>query len=47
MSPAAAGAGHQLDLPLSNLASGEFLIAIVARTATERVETFVPIRVGR
>jgi VWFA-related protein len=47
LKPAAAGAGHQLDLPLSNLASGEFLIAIVARTATERVETFVPIRIGR
>ena len=41
------GAGYQLDLPLTSLATGEFLIAIVARTATERVETLVPMRIGR
>ena len=41
------GAGYQLDLPLRTLATGEFLIAIVARTATERVETLVPLRVTR
>lgn len=43
----ASGAGHQLDLPLSSLAAGEFVISVVAKTATERVETLVPIRVGR
>ena len=41
------GAGYELDLPLRTLATGEFLIAIVARTATERVETLVPLRIGR
>jgi hypothetical protein len=42
-----AAGDYQLDLPLTSLASGEFLIAIVARTATERVETLVPLRIGR
>ena len=39
--------GYELDLPLRTLATGEFLIAIVARTASERVETLVPLRVTR
>jgi VWFA-related protein len=38
---------YLLDLPLTNLAAGEFLISVVARTPEERVETFVPIRIGR
>ena len=45
--PAAAGGGQQVDLPLTSLATGEFLIAIAARTASDYVETFVPIRIGR
>jgi VWFA-related protein len=44
---ASAGGGYQLDLPLTSLATGEFLISIVARTPAERVETFVPLRIGR
>jgi VWFA-related protein len=39
--------GYQLDLPLTSLATGEFLIAIVARTEGDRVEAFVPIRIAR
>ena len=39
--------GYQLDLPLTSLATGEFLIAIVARTEADRVEAFVPIRIAR
>ena len=46
--PAAVRRGqHVLDLPLTSLATGEFLISIVARTDSERVETLVPIRIGR
>ena len=41
------GAGFRLELPLSSLATGEFLIAIAARTPAERVETFVPLRISR
>jgi hypothetical protein len=41
------GSGYQVDLPLRTLATGEFLIAVVARTAKERVETLVPLRIGR
>jgi VWFA-related protein len=45
--PAGTGGGYQLDLPLASLATGEFLVSIVARTAAERAEAFVPIRIGR
>ena len=41
------GGGFRLDLPLSSLATGEFLIAIAARTSGERVETLVPLRISR
>jgi VWFA-related protein len=41
------GAGFRLDLPLSSLATGEFIIAIAARNSTERVETLVPLRISR
>ena len=37
----------RLDLPLSSLATGEFLIAIAARTPGERVEALVPLRISR
>jgi hypothetical protein len=43
----AEGRGFRLDLPLSSLASGEFLIAIAARTTADRVETLVPLRISR
>ena len=42
-----AGASFRLDLPLSSLATGEFIIAIAARTPAERVETLVPLRISR
>ena len=41
------GAGFRLDLPLSSLATGEFIIAIAARTPAERVEALVPLRISR
>jgi VWFA-related protein len=41
------GSDYEVDLPLRSLAAGEFLIAIDARTATDRVETLVPLRVSR
>ena len=41
------GGGFRLDLPLSSLATGEFLISLAARTAAERVETLVPLRISR
>jgi VWFA-related protein len=41
------GGGFRLDLPLSSLATGEFLISIAARTPTERVEALVPLRISR
>ena len=41
------GAGFRLDLPLSSLATGEFIIAIAARTPADRVETLVPLRITR
>jgi VWFA-related protein len=41
------GAAFRLDLPLSSLATGEFIIAISARTAAERVEALVPLRISR
>jgi VWFA-related protein len=39
--------GFRLDLPLSSLATGEFLISIAARTPGDRVETLVPLRISR
>lgn len=45
--PAAVGSGYQIDLPLTSLAAGEFLVAVAARTTLESIETYVPIRVGR
>jgi hypothetical protein len=41
------GGAFRLDLPLSSLAAGEFLIAIAARTSAERVEALVPLRITR
>jgi VWFA-related protein len=45
--PLRQGGGYQLDLPLTNLAAGDFVIAMTARTTLESIETYVPIRVGR
>jgi hypothetical protein len=41
------GSGFELDLPLASFAVGEFIIAISARTPSERVEALVPLRIGR
>jgi VWFA-related protein len=41
------GGAFRLDLPLSSLATGEFLISIAARTPAERVEALVPLRISR
>ena len=41
------GPGYQLELPLTSMANGEFVVAIAARTALGSVETYVPIRIGR
>ena len=41
------GQPYEIDLPLRTLAAGEYLIAFIARTATERVESLVPLRIGR
>lgn len=38
---------YVLDLPLTSLATGEFLIAIAARTPDDRVETYIPLRIRR
>ena len=45
--PADKGSGFELDLPLSSFATGDFVIAIVARTPADRVEALVPLRIGR
>ena len=45
--PEGEGGGFRMDLPLSNLATGEFVIAIAARTPAERVEALVPLRISR
>jgi VWFA-related protein len=45
--PASHGGGYVLDLPLTSLAAGDFVVAISARTTLDSVETYVPIRVGR
>ncbi len=45
-SPGRAGF-YQIDLPLQSVAPGDYVIAIEARSGTERAETFVAIRVGR
>jgi VWFA-related protein len=39
--------GFLIDLPLTSLALGEFLIAIAARTPEDHVETYVPLRIRR
>jgi hypothetical protein len=40
-------APYDLDLPLSSVARGDFLIAITAAAGSERVSAFVPIRISR
>jgi VWFA-related protein len=44
--PAEAGA-YEIDLPLSSVARGEFLIAVTAASGTDRVRAFVPLRIAR
>ena len=44
---AGAANAYELDLPLTSLATGEFLIAIAARTPSEHVEMLVPLRIRR
>ena len=39
--------GYEIDLPLSNIARGEFLLSIEAVHADERAEALVPLRVVR
>ena len=44
---ASADAPYDIELPLSSVARGEFLIAITASSGDEVVRAFVPIRVTR
>ena len=44
---ASASAPYELDLPLSSVARGDFLIAITAASGTESVRVFVPLRITR
>ena len=37
---------YQVDLPLSSVAPGDYVIAVTARRGAETVETFVSIRVS-
>ena len=37
---------YQVDLPLSSVAPGEYVIALTAKRGTETAETFVSIRVA-
>jgi hypothetical protein len=41
------GEGHQLDLPLTSIAPGEFAIAFEAARGDEHAEAMVPFRVIR
>ena len=41
------GTRYEIDLALTSIARGDFVIAIEARHANERAETFVPLRVVR
>jgi hypothetical protein len=43
---APAGGTHQIDLGLSSIASGEYLIEITAKGATGEAKELVPIRIG-
>jgi VWFA-related protein len=45
--PTPEDAHHEIDLPLSSVARGEFLIAITVTAGSEHVRTFVPLRVVR
>ena len=44
---AAAATHYEIDLPLSSVARGEFLIAITAGSGPDAVRAFVPFRVTR
>jgi VWFA-related protein len=47
VAPDASRGGHQIDLPLSSIARGEYVIAIEARRGDERAETHLAFRVLR
>jgi hypothetical protein len=47
VAPDASRGGHQIDLPLSSIARGEYVIAIEARRGDERTEAHVAFRVVR
>jgi hypothetical protein len=43
---APSGGTHQIDLTLSSIAAGEYLVAITVKGATGEVQELVPLRVG-
>ena len=45
--PAQQAGAYEIDLPLSAVARGEFLIAVSAANGSDRVRAFVPLRVAR
>ncbi len=45
--PPQQAAAYEIDLPLSSVARGEFLIAVTAVNGSERVRAFVPLRIAR
>ena len=45
--PPQQAAAYEIDLPLSSVARGEFLIAVTAVNGAERVRAFVPLRIAR
>jgi hypothetical protein len=45
--PAQQAGAYEIDLPLSAVARGEFLIAVSAANGNDRVRAFVPLRVAR
>jgi VWFA-related protein len=45
--PPQQASAYEIDLPLSAVARGEFLIAVTAATGADRVRAFIPLRVAR
>jgi len=45
--PPQPASGYEIDLPLSSVARGEFLISVTAASGAERARVFVPFRVAR
>jgi hypothetical protein len=46
VAPAALGGTHQIDLSLSSIATGEYLVAIAVKGATGEAQELVPLRIG-